>query len=156
MGSGEVLNSETSSSSSESSQESQPESSQDQNVEEEEQEEESTATGKYATIADYIASPALQETLSSLKEALQSSGINLDMKADGDRFIYEYTYSQDVGDLEAAAAALEESLASQASTFTNVANSLKLAVEVENPVVVVSYYNVDGTEIFSQEFTAEE
>lgn len=46
-------------------------------------------------------------------------------------------------------------MASQADTFKNVASSIKAAVEVENPVVVVRYLNADGSEIYSEEFAAE-
>lgn len=59
-------------------------------------------------------------------------------------------------DLSAALAAdpstLESSLQSQASTFESVASSLKAAVEVENPVVVVRYLDNTGAEIVAQEF----
>lgn len=43
-------------------------------------------------------------------------------------------------------------LQSQASTFESVASSLKAAVEVENPVVVVRYLDNTGAEIVAQEF----
>ena len=41
-------------------------------------------------------------------------------------------------------------MASQADTFQNAASSIKVAVEVENPVVVVRYLNADGSEIYSK------
>ena len=47
---------------------------------------------------------------------------------------------------------MESSLQSQASTFETVASSLKAAVEVENPVVVVRYLDNTGAEIVAQEF----
>ena len=56
---------------------------------------------------------------------------------------------------DSLASILESALESQESTFKSVASTLKSVVDVENPVVVVSYRNADGSEIVSQEFAAE-
>ena len=42
----------------------------------------------------------------------------------------------------------------QTSVFEGVAASVKLAVDVESPVVVVRYLDNEGNEIYSREFTA--
>ena len=49
---------------------------------------------------------------------------------------------------------LKAGVEAQASTFEGLAAELKGAVSAENPVVVVIYATRDGTEIYSQEFTA--
>ena len=50
-------------------------------------------------------------------------------------------------------AALQSSLDSQASTFESIASTIPLAVEIDNPVVVVRYLDSAGTELVSREFT---
>ena len=50
---------------------------------------------------------------------------------------------------------LQSAMDGQADTFKNVASSLKLAVEVENPVVVVEYIDMNGEVILSAEYTTE-
>ena len=50
---------------------------------------------------------------------------------------------------------LKAGLDSQKDTFKNVAASLKDAVNVSNPIVVVQYKDSDGNEIYSAEFTAD-
>ena len=80
--------------------------------------------------------------------------IELNLTAEDNKLIYNFTIED--ADLSAALAAdpstLESSLQSQASTFESVASSLKAAVEVENPVVVVRYLDNTGAEIVAQEF----
>ena len=50
--------------------------------------------------------------------------------------------------------ALETAMDSQAATFEAAAASLKVSVDVENPVVVVRYTDSQGKELVSREFTA--
>lgn len=50
--------------------------------------------------------------------------------------------------------ALESALQAQSSTFESIAETLKQAVDVDNPIVVVRYLSSDGTEICSMEFGA--
>lgn len=111
------------------------------------------ASGKPATVEDYIASDAMQEQITEIKETVASMGMDIEIKGEGNKLIYVYTYQQDIV-LDGMADALASALDAQASTFEAVATSLKEDVGVENPVVVVKYMANDGTEIYSQEFTA--
>ncbi|MGO5164287.1 MULTISPECIES: DUF4854 domain-containing protein [unclassified Candidatus Paralachnospira] len=110
--------------------------------------------GKFASVAEFAASDAVQSQLSSLKESLSASGMDISISGEDNKLIYTYTYSQNV-DTSQMADTLKNAMASQADTFKNVASSIKAAVEVENPVVVVRYLNADGSEIYSEEFAAE-
>lgn len=110
-------------------------------------------TGKYAAMEDYVNSQAVQDMVDSMVGSLEEQGIEIVLRGDGDRLIYEYTYQEQI-DADTAASALESALAQQSGTFAQVAASLKEVVEVETPVVVVIYRNADGSEIYSQEFTA--
>ena len=95
-----------------------------------------------------------QQQLETQLASLEGSGIALNLTAEDNKLIYNFTIED--ADLSAALAAdpstLESSLQSQASTFESVASSLKAAVEVENPVVVVRYLDNTGAEIVAQEF----
>lgn len=145
-GSSDSSSSDSSSDSSSSSSESTPSSSSDSSS--------STASGKYATVAEYVASDELQSQLSSLKESLASSGMDIDITGEENKLIYTYTYPEGTP-TDGLADGLATAIEAQASTFKGVAASLKLVVDTDSPVVVVTYVTSDGTEIFTTEFTAE-
>lgn len=117
-------------------------------------EDNSTITGKFKTLEDFVNSDIMQQQLEEQLASLEGSGIALALTAEDNKLIYNFTIED--ADLAAALAAdpstLQSSLQSQASTFEAVASSLKAAVEVDNPVVVVRYLDNAGTEIVSQEF----
>ncbi|WP_178006938.1 DUF4854 domain-containing protein [Mediterraneibacter sp.] len=117
-------------------------------------EDNSTITGKFKTLEDFVNSDIMQQQLEEQLSSLEGSGIALALTAEDNKLIYNFTIED--ADLAAALAAdpstLQSSLQSQASTFEAVASSLKAAVEVDNPVVVVRYLDNAGTEIVSQEF----
>lgn len=110
--------------------------------------------GKFASVADFAASDAVQSQLASLKETLASSGMDINITGEDNKLVYTYIYPEGT-DTSNIADTLKSAMASQADTFKNVASSIKAAVEVENPVVVVRYVNADGSEIYSEEFAAE-
>lgn len=111
-------------------------------------------TGKFASVEEFAESDMLQEQIDGLKKTISSLGLNVEVTGEDNKLIYTYRYLEDV-QMEGLADALSTQLNAQAATFKSIAASLKEAVEVDNPVVVVTYQNVDGTEIYSQEFTAD-
>lgn len=116
-----------------------------------------TAAGKFATVEDFVNSDILQSQLESMKSSMGSDGLAIDVTGEGNKLIYTFTYS-DLGDtdVETLKAGLESALDQMSSTFEGVASSLKEAVEIDNPVVVVTYVGDDGTELCSKEFSAAE
>ena len=110
-------------------------------------------SSKYKTMQDYVNSSEVQEQISSVKAEVESAGMKIELKGEGNKLIYVYTLNtNDIA--EDAAAQLESGLTAQASTFEELAAALKKEVKVDNPVVVVQYVDSDGKEIYSQEFTA--
>ncbi len=110
-------------------------------------------SSKYKTMQDYVNSSEVQEQIASVKEEVESAGMQIEVKGEGNKFIYVYTL--DINDVpDEVASQLESSLTAQASTFEELAEALKQEVQVDNPVVVVQYVDSDGKEIYSQEFTA--
>lgn len=110
--------------------------------------------GKYDSVADYVNSDLIQNQISSIKESLAESGMDMEVTGEDNKLIYTYTYSE-LTQVDGMADALASGLDAQADTFKSVAKSLKAAVDEENPVVVVRYMDANGDEIYSQEFTAE-
>lgn len=112
---------------------------------------------KFATVEEFVNSDIMQEQLNSVKSSIEGSGISLEITGTDNTLTYSFIY-EDLGDtnIEELAAALNSTMDSMESTYADVADSLKDAVDVESPVVIVSYVTADGTEICSREFTAAE
>ncbi len=112
-----------------------------------------SCSSKYKTMQDYANSSEVQSQISSLKDSVQSAGMNIELKGEGEKLIYVYTIDSSYV-VDGMAQQLEAGLTAQASTFEDIASTLKEEVNVKNPVVVVQYIDSDGNEIYSQEFTA--
>ena len=108
---------------------------------------------KYSSMEDYVNSEEVQSQLSSALADAESQGMKMEIKGEGNKFIYAYTFAEGV-ETEGMADALKEGISAQASTFETIATTLKGVVSGDNPVVVVQYLASDGTEIYSQEFSA--
>ena len=108
--------------------------------------------GKFSTLQEFIESDAMKAELETQLAALEGTGITADLTAEDNKLIYNFTVEDP--DLSAAmdASAIEAALDAQASTFEAVAVSLKDAVDIDNPVVVVRYLDNTGAEIASREF----
>lgn len=118
------------------------------------------ADGKFVSIDAFLNDPEVKPEIDSMIEALVSSesGMTATVAGDGDKLIYSFTFSEDVmpegTDLETIKTALEANISSVASTFEGVAAEIANVVDIKDPKVVVAYNAPDGTEIFSQEFSA--
>lgn len=111
--------------------------------------------GKFSSVQSYVESEAVQSQLQDLFRSLEGSGMDMDVRGEDNKLIYEYTFNTDLGDTDVIAASLEQALEANASTFESVAADLKEAVNVDNPVVVVRYMTGDGKELCSREFSAQ-
>ena len=108
---------------------------------------------KFSSMEDYVNSEEVQSQISATLADAEAQGMNMEVKGDGNKLIYAYTFTDDI-ETEGMADALKEALTAQASTFETIATTLKSVVSVDNPVVVVQYLASDGSEIYSQEFSA--
>ena len=111
----------------------------------------SCSNGKIDSIEAFVATDEMQSQIKSVEDGT----LTMDIVAEGNKLVYVYTYQTDL-DIEATKEALATAIEQQASVFENVAKEIKNAVNVENPIVEVRYLAKDGTEIYSQEFTAAE
>lgn len=137
----------------EPSSEAQEPSSQTEESSQESAEGEAAGFTKFATVEEYVNSPELQEQLAAMTEALGDT-VQLEVTGEAEKLIYHYQYPEGTA-TEGLAAALEEAMAPQEATFSSIASSLKLVVDVEDPVVEVVYADSQGNVIYSQEFHAE-
>lgn len=111
-----------------------------------------TASGKYATLEEFINSDEMKEQMETQTAALEGTGLNVELAAEGGKLIYNFTITDPNVAAALDVAALESSLDSQASTYESIASTIPLAVEVENPSVVVRYLDSTGAELLSKEF----
>ncbi len=109
--------------------------------------------GKFASVEDYLANEQVQEQLQPSIDSVKNMGLDLKITGEGNKLIYTYTYATQL-DEDGVAEQLKEGLNAQASSFEGVASNLKDVINVDNPVVVVTYLNKDGTVLHTQEFTA--
>lgn len=109
---------------------------------------------KFDTVEEYIQSDVLQESISGLKDAYINSGIDLSVTGKDNQLIYTFRYI-DLTKSDELTEALKSGLEANADSFTDVASSLKLAVNEENPEVIVRYVDSNGDEICSQTFKTE-
>lgn len=115
-------------------------------------------TGKFSDMEAYVNDPTVKASLDQLVDAMQGSGMNMEILGEGDTLTYKYTYStQVVGDttsLEDAKSALETAMDAQKTTMQGVADGLAPYVEVSPVKVRAEYYDADGTLIYEAEFVS--
>ena len=106
-----------------------------------------TACGgnKDAALEKYFQTDEMQEMVQEAKDSVEGSGMSIEILAEGNTLIYEYTFEEDSFDdsmLDAVKEQLVSGLESAASTFEGIASDLNDELKVENSTVVVRYlYN---------------
>lgn len=80
-------------------------------------------------------------------------GLDIKVKADGNKMIYEYKYTT-IANQTGLDEELKKALNQEKDTFTKAANDLKKEVKVDNPIVTVTYLDKNGDLIYSQDFPA--
>ena len=118
-----------------------------------------TACGgnKDAALEKYFQTDEMQEMVQEAKDSVEGSGMSIEILAEGNTLIYEYTLEEDSFDdsmLDAVKEQLVSGLESAASTFEGIASDLNDELKVENSKVVVRYlYN--GETLAESEYTAD-
>ena len=118
-----------------------------------------TACGgnKDAALEKYFQTDEMQEMVQEAKDSVEGSGMSIEILAEGNTLIYEYTFEEESFDdsmLDAVKEQLVSGLESTASTFEGIASDLNDELKVENSTVVVRYlYN--GETLAESEYTAD-
>ena len=113
-----------------------------------------TITGKFNSIEEYVNSDLLQNQLKGMLDSYKDAGIDIKLVGEGNKLIYLCTLSDEYASIDGMAETLEEGLDDQASTYESIASTLKLAVNVEDPVVEVRYQTESGKVLCSREYSA--
>lgn len=103
------------------------------------------------SLKEFVKMPVMQTTIKTLTDSMAKEGIKFDLSTDGNKIIYSYTYPSTV---KLDAKKMNSQLEQQASTFQNLATTLKQSVSEENLVVVVRYLDSNKKVIVSKEFSA--
>ena len=105
------------------------------------------------TLETYIASD--EEAKAEIEDMAEANG--LDISIVGNELTYTYKYDQTFDEDTAAMISeqLESAMSSMDSTFSGIAADLEEQTEISGITVVVIYQNGDGSELYSQTYTAE-
>lgn len=107
------------------------------------------------SVEDYLNMPEVKAQLDAVIDSMSGMGMTMEVTGEGNRLIYTYQFETQLDDVETVRAGLEEGIMAQEATFKAIAKSLKEEINVENPVVVITYLNADGSEIYTVEITAD-
>lgn len=112
---------------------------------------------KDATLEEYFQTDEMQEMIQKAKNSVEGSGMSIELLAEGNTLIYEYSFEEDSFDdsmLDAVKEQLVSRLESTASTFEGIASDLNKELKIDNSKVVVRYlYN--GEILAESEYTAD-
>lgn len=107
----------------------------------------------YDSMEEYVASDLMQNILNSTLEDIRTDEIDFALKGEGNRLIYEYTYTT-LAMTEEMKPLMEQEMDQQDEAFQSVADSLTDVVGVEQPTVVVRYLDMNGAQIAAREYPA--
>ena len=105
------------------------------------------------TLESYIASD--EEAKAEIEEMAEANDLAISIV--GNELTYTYKYDQTFDEDTAAMISeqLESAMSSMDSTFSGIAADLEEQTEISGITVVVVYQNGDGSELYSQTYTAE-
>lgn len=105
------------------------------------------------TLETYIASD--EEAKAEIEDMAEANG--LDISIVGNELTYTYKYDQTFDEDTAAMISeqLESAMSSMDSTFSGIASDLEEEAGISGITVVVIYQNGDGSELYSETYTAE-
>ena len=118
-----------------------------------------TACGgnKDAALEEYFQTDEMQEMVQEAKDSVEGSGMSIEILAEGNTLIYEYTFEENNfndSELDTVTDQLVSGLESYASTFEGIASDLNEELKIDNSKVVVRYlYN--GETLAESEYTAD-
>lgn len=97
----------------------------------------------------YISS--IQSQMESMKDTLDSSGMDVELIQRGNSLVYRYQFTTDIGDTNVVKQTLESGMEQMASTFQAGLKELKAQVSGAESLIV-EYVDKDGTVILSKEY----
>ena len=100
---------------------------------------------KTSVLEEYFQTEEMQAMIQESKDSLDGSGMSVEILAQGNSLIYEYTFEDgifDETDMDTVKEQLASSLESETSTFEDIAANLNEELKVKDSSVIVRYlYN---------------
>ncbi len=110
----------------------------------------------YSSIDDYIKSPLNQVAIKQLfGESDEEKSVEIVPEENNLVIEYRYYETFDEQSIKSTAARHSEIYKFNSEAFVKLANSIKNEVNIEDPSVILRYYNGDGTFIYELEFKAD-
>ena len=119
-----------------------------------------TSSKPYASIEDYVNDPIFQAEVERQMAEYEGKGMSMTITGEGDKLVYTYKYTAEKlidedFTLEEAQANFDESIKEQESIFISLCKQLPVYIDVDDPSVVLRYYDYDDTLIWEKEFKAD-
>lgn len=105
------------------------------------------------TLESYIASD--EEAKAEIEEMAEANDLAISIVGNELTYTYKYDETFDADLAEMLAGELESAMGSMNSTFSGIAADLEEETGISGITVVVIYQNGDGSELYSETFTAE-
>ena len=105
------------------------------------------------TLESYIASD--EEAKAEIEEMAEANDLAISIVGNELTYTYKYDETFDADLAEMLAGELESAMGSMNSTFSGIASDLEEETGISGITVVVIYQNGDGSELYSETFTAE-
>lgn len=108
-------------------------------------------------LEEYFQTDEMQEMVQEAQDSIDGSGMSIEILAEGNTLIYEYTFDEgsfDASMLDAVKEQLVSGLESDASTYEGIVSDLNEELKVDNASVVVRYL-YSGETLAESEYTAE-
>lgn len=119
----------------------------------------SASSGTYDSLEDWLASDEARLIIQSSNNSLASSGMTIDLTADGNVFVYEYYISDDLGvsalSQEQIAAALDPVVESQRASLTSLFDSFESQYGIRLDGIRVVFYTEGGDRLYSADIANE-
>lgn len=119
-----------------------------------------SSSKQYASIKDYVNDPTFQAAVKKEMAAYEGQGMSMTITGEGNKLVYTYKYTDknlidDNFTLEDAQEYFDDAIKSQESQFKSLCKQLTNYIDVDDPVVVLRYYDYDDTLIWEKEFKAD-
>ncbi|MCI7658221.1 DUF4854 domain-containing protein [Anaerotignum sp.] len=116
-----------------------------------------TSDSDLPSLEDYFNSDTTQSFVDAAKTQYEGEGISAKLYAEGDELRYEFSMDNVVTTEEerpALAEALKTSIEANAESYANTAAQIKEGVSNDVVIVVVSFFDGEGNELYTQSFSS--
>lgn len=116
-----------------------------------------TSDSDLPSLEDYFNSDVMQSFVETAKAQYEEEGISAKLYAEGDELRYEFSMDDVVTTEEerpALAEALKASTEANAESYADTAAQIKEGVSNDVVIVVVSFFDGEGNELYSQSFSS--